>query len=958
MNNQTAVAIPTELQDELQQWTARFDDAVLKSLDGEALNAALQLSEKIERFALASHFGANFVCREPGDFIALVTQADEPRDGDHYTQLIAEALAAVSDIPHAKAALRRLRQREMVRIAWRDIVLGADVFSVMTELSAFADACIEGAVRWLQQHFTARFGIASDQHGDELALMVIGMGKLGGNELNFSSDIDLIFVYGEDGETHGGRREVTHQEYFDRIGREFIGLLNETTVDGYVFRVDMRLRPFGDSGPLTTSVAGLEHYYAVHGRDWERYALIKGRVITGDERSRKRLQDIIKPFVFRRYLDFGALEALREMKQLINREAGSAEMAGDVKRGPGGIREIEFTAQLFQLTRGGREPRLRERGLENTLQTIAGLDLLPATTVADLLAAYRFLRVSEHRLQQLNDWQTHALPDDTMARARQAYAMGFDDWLSYSETLKQHRDTTRAHFAALLGDGENCDEDELKPWIKLWRAAVDASELDAALAALPLAALKDTYTPLLELQSERFQQRLSRQGRERLDRLMPLLLAACTAEQTSAAGFERLVKLIAAVARRSVYVAFLADNPGALERLVKLFNASPWIADQIIAQPLLLDELLDPQSLFAPPDAARLTQLAEQHIRHDDGLESAMEALRAFRNQQMLRVAASEATDQFPLTEVSNQLTDIAEVCVRNALTLAWAETTAKYGCPGYEQDGEWLQAGFGIIGYGKLGGYELGYGSDLDVVFLHDCEGGKGHTRGNREIENEVFYTRLAQRFIHILSTTTPTGSAYEIDTRLRPSGSAGMMVTSTASFTRYLGEEAWVWEHQALVRARAVAGDESIASAFAETRAAVLARARNDRELQTEITSMRQRMRGELDRSNEQQFDLKQGRGGITDIEFMVQYAVLRWAAEHPVLLNWTDNLRLLETIASLALWSPQTCQALRDAYFAYRAANHRCALQHIDGIVAASEFAAHREQVSTNWDKLFGG
>ena len=947
--------LPAILREDGARLLERFCDAE----PGCRARSDSALAAQLAAVFAKSLFIAEYAIRWPAQFVAMIQHPDlgEARDRVAYDALLDQALTPCSDVAAAKAALRLVRRAEMVRIAWRDLELGVSVDTVMAELSAFADAVVSHAVAWLQRFLEPRFGRAYGEDGTPLSLLVLGMGKLGGGELNFSSDIDLLFIFEHDGETRGGRKDIEHQDYFDRVGREFIGLLNEKTADGFVFRVDMRLRPFGDSGPLSSSLAAIEHYYALHGRDWERYALIKARALCGDERCRIALESLIRPFVFRRYLDFGALDALREMKALIDRETSSAALNDNVKRGRGGIREIEFTAQLFQLTRGGREARLRSRALMPTLAACAELGLLEVHEVATLKASYRFLRMAEHRLQQVRDEQTHSLPHDDKERARVAFAAGFADWQAFETELGVHRQATRALFAALLkpagAPDENCAAAP-STWQSLWLQAAE-DNLAAGLAAHGRehpAALADI---VLSLKSERFQSRLSQHSRARLDRIMPALLQLICQRAISDETVQRVAALLRAVAGRSVYLAFLADNPDALTRLIELFAASAWIAQQITRHPLLLDELLDARTLYAPPDQARLHGLLAEQLGEAEDLEVAMETLRSFKNSQVLRVAASDITGQFPIAEVSNQLTYIAEACVAAALKLAWSDLVARYGAPGYSRAGSRRAAGVTVIAYGKLGGWELGYGSDLDVVFLHDSSGDDQRTDGARVVENNVFFSRLVQRFIHILSTVTPSGATYEIDTRLRPSGAAGQLVTNCEAFAEYQQREAWVWEHQALVRARPIAGDAALATRFSAIRAEVLTRRRDPATLQHDIAEMRERMVKEQDRGNAASFDLKHGLGGITDIEFMVQYAVLRWAGEHSPLLAWTDNLRLLETIADLGLLPAPLCRGLHDAYFAYRAELHRCALQQIDGLVDAKLFQAQRQEVREIWNTV---
>ena len=946
-------ALPTLLRDDTARLLDRFYAA-----DQERAAPALDpsLTAQLAAAFAKSTFIAEYAIRWPTEFLGLLATPTlaQAHDRAAYDAVLHAALANCHEFSTVQSALRSLRRAQMVRIAWRDLVLDTAVEVVMAELSAFADATVAHAVAWLQRHLEPRCGRACDEQGAPLSLLVLAMGKLGGGELNFSSDIDLLFIYECDGITRGGRKDIEHQDYFDRLGRDLIALLNEKTAEGYVFRVDMRLRPFGDSGPLTSSLAAIEHYYTVHGRDWERYALIKARALCGDEGCRTALAALIRPFVFRRYLDYGALDALREMKVLIDREASSEALRDDVKRGRGGIREIEFTVQLFQLIRGGREARLRNRALLPTLALCGELGLLEAEEVAHLSASYRFLRLVEHRLQEVRDEQTHRLPRDDKERARIAFAAGYADWPAFDAQLTTHRQSTRRLFEALLNPAGARDEEGLAAataWQELWQHA-NEEELPARLTrggrhdpAMLVAVVRD-------LKSERFQSRLSQHSRVRLDRIMPVLLEMICRRDVLDETVRRVAALLRAIAGRSVYLAFLADHPDALARLIDLFAASAWIALQITRYPILLDELLDVRVLYAPPDQAHLRALLHQQLGAAEDLEVAMETLRGFKNSQVLRVAASDITGKFPIAEVSNQLTYIAEACVGSALRLAWRDLVARYGTPGCVENGRRRTANMSVIGYGKLGGWELGYGSDLDLVFLHDSAGEEQRTDGERVIENNVFFSRLVQRLIHLLSTVTPSGATYEIDTRLRPRGAAGQLVSHCDAFGDYQNREAWVWEHQALVRARAIAGDTNLAQRFSDIRARILARPRDATALKREITEMRTRMGKERDRGDERSFDLKHGLGGITDIEFMVQYAVLRWAAAYPRLLIWTDNLRLLETIADLDLLPAALCRGLHDAYFAYRAALHRCALQQQDGLVDARQFQAQRQEVRQIW------
>lgn len=905
-----------------------------------------------------SPFIAEVAIADPQGFIDEICTAESlPRPSSYYRDMLVHGFAAADD-KEAFGFIRRFRNRELARIAWRDIVCGADVMDITCELSALADASIVSGVDWAARQLEERFGQPCNDDGTAISINVIGMGKLGGQELNFSSDIDLIFTYPTSGSTRGGRREISNQEFFDKLGQRLIALLNDKTADGFVFRVDMRLRPFGDSGPLTSNFDALEHYYQLHGRDWERYAMIKARIITGAIHEQAKLQAMLKPFVYRRYLDYGALAAVREMKALIDAEVARRDLEDNVKLGSGGIREIEFIGQTFQLIRGGREPSLQKREILPVLDACAALNLIDRADAHALIDAYRFLRRTEHRLQQVGDQQTHQLPHENVEQQRLAFGMGYGSYAAFAAALAEHRDNVRRCFRELLGPDEPATlegEGGLSIAAALWKnQETDTSTLTVLGFDDPIA----SADVIERLKDPRFLAQLSREALERLNRVMPRLIEATAERSHKATTFARLAELIVAIARRSVYLSLLADHPAALGRLIDLYDRSPWIARQITQHPLLLDELLDPRVLFAPPGRDKLVdQLGAMLAAHaPDDIERMMDALRDFKNQQVLRVAASDMMDQFPVAEVSNQLSFIAAALLHHALATAERVMQEKHGEPHCIVDGVSKKVAFAIIAYGKLGGLELGYGSDLDLVFLHNGRGEGQVTDGMRPIDNSVYFTRLTQRIIHYLSTRTAAGRAYEVDTRLRPSGESGLLVSSISAFAEYQKSSAWTWEHQALIRARPVAGAPSVMAAFTQTRFETLSELRDDKKLRDDITEMRERMRAELDRSDAVSFDLKQGVGGITDIEFMVQYAVLRWAHDHHELLAFTDNLRLLEALTRLGFLSAEAGKTLHDAYFAYRAEIHRCALQEIDGLVDDDQHHEHRAAVTKLWHEIF--
>ena len=877
-------------------------------------------------------------------------------DAAVYEQRVAEALAEVSDETTLMRALRALRHREMVRIAWRDIGGLADLDETLADTSSFADAVLGACLARLTEWQQERLGVPLGEDGETQSLVVLALGKLGAGELNFSSDIDLVFAFPRPGMTDGARRQLSNDEFFVRLGRRLIKVLNERTKEGFVFRVDMRLRPFGAVGPLALSFDALEDYYQTHGRDWERYALIRARAVTGDAERGEALLARLRPFVYRRYLDFGALESMRDMKSLIEDEVARKGLEDDIKLGPGGIREIEFTGQAFQMVRGGREPTLRDRRILSVVGRLGELGYLPAYAVADLRAAYRFLRTTEHRLQQDGDRQVHTLPAGAEGRSRLAAGMRLADWEQFSRVLAQHRGRVNAQFAQVFGGEPDTSESD-EELARLWSGDLaDESALailgaagfaDAEAAREVLRRFADSYT--LKLLDER--------GRKRLKRLGPDLLRAVGSQSNAVQTLQRILQIIETIARRSSYLALLVERPLALSQLVQLCAASPWIARLLGRHPLLLDELMSPDSLYVPLDREALaSDLRERLAALPPGdMEQEMECLRQFKQASVLHVAAADVASAMPLMKVSDHLTEIAEICLEQVLELAWRDMTSRYGEPRCGEEGEREVAPFAIAAYGKLGGLELGYGSDLDVVFVHGSRGPDQRTDGDREVENDRFFSRLAQRVVHYLTTYTAEGTLYELDFRLRPSGAKGLLVNGIEGLRTYLLEEAWTWEHQALVRARVVAGDKRLARRFAEIRREVLLLERDAEKLRREVREMRERMRRELGSGAGPELDIKQDAGCIADIEFMVQYGVLRWASRLGDYLDYPDNIRLLEGFAAAGLMRHDDAEFLMDAYRTYRARVHALALQEENTVQGDAEIERYREGVLRIWRDL---
>lgn len=949
------MSLQENLPETLQGPVTRAWAAILEAsgpTEGSALEGLLQRSgfaQQLARVLAGSRYVGETLRRRPWLLVQLATtgQLETPLRQGALEAELAELLARSDDDPGV--VLRRFRQRHMLRIIWRDLNRLAPTLETTRDVSWLADACITLGLELCSAELEAKYGQPRGKRsGEHQELVVLAMGKLGAHELNLSSDIDLIFTYPESGNTEGARRSMSNEEFFTRVGRALIALLDPVTAEGFVFRVDMRLRPYGESGSLVQSFAALEAYYQEQGRDWERYALIKARPVTGSQQHRRALMECLQPFVYRRYVDYSAIESLRSMKQLIVAEVRRRGLQENVKLGSGGIREIEFIAQCFQLIRGGRDVTLQRRELCAVLAECAGLGCLPESVVQELQGAYLFLRDVEHGIQAWEDRQTQELPADPIAQAALGHCMGFGDYDTFSQALERHRDAVATHFAALIAEDE--DSTPAPESADLWSADCDPQQL----ADLGFSDAEGLAQSLRALFDSRRIQSLQAEGRERLDRFMPLLVEACAESEHPDLALERSLPLVSAVARRSAYLLLLIENPPALADLAALCGASPWIAEQLATRPALLDELLDRASLYTAPEREALqSELRQQTARLTvDDLEGHMDALRYFKASQVLRVAASELSGRLPLMKVSDKLSFIAEVCLEQVLALAWAQLALRYGEPAREGTG----TGFVVLAYGKLGGIELSYASDLDLVFIYNARRG-GYTDGDRSIDNATFYMRLGQKMIHILETRMGLGQLYEIDMRLRPSGDSGMLVSTLSGFEHYQRKEAWTWEHQALVRARTVAGDGGLAQQVDALRRDILCNPRDVSALAREVASMREKMRGHAKvRLEDAEMDLKQGFGGIVDIEFVVQYAVLAWASQEPILADWSDNVRILEALAVSGYLQREQCQALIQAYLQLRSVTHQLALQQQPAKLPVAQFATERSTVQLVWDSIF--
>lgn len=910
-----------------------------------------------------SDFAAHSLCQYPELALTLDESVDlqgADRAGA-YSSALVSTLAGVTDEPSLLRILRRFRHRELVVIAWREMLLGAAVEESFEHISALADALILAAYRWYYQRLCTELGTPTDANGQAVPLLIVGMGKLGGRELNFSSDIDLIFTFPHNGVTQGGRRELANQQFFIRLGQKLVNALHQSTVDGQVYRVDMRLRPFGESGPLAVSFNAMEEYYQHHGRTWERYAMVKARIINGEGAYSDQLRAMLRPFVFRRYIDFGVIDSLRQMKAMIAAEVRRKGLHDNIKLGAGGIREIEFIAQVFQLIRGGREPSLQVRHLPNALAAIEALGDLTPADAQQLQQSYRLLRRVENFLQAFDDQQTQTLPDDELNQARLAWLMGHHSWQACRQQIQDTMSGVHQQFEGLIGDNTEAEEEGAPQiWFDIWQTELEIRELTPLLEeqGMPGEKALGLAQGVMTFKAEYPRRAMGPQGRQALDKLMPVLLDKIVQTDTPDLLFARVQHILLHIVTRSAYLQLLVENAGALKQLLRLCEASSLVAEQLARYPILLDELLLPQTLYQPiPIESYRDELRQFLLRvPEDDVEQQMEALRQFKQIQLLRIAAADVADTLALMQVSDHLTWLAEAIVDEVVNQAWVQMSARHGVPDAlthlsEQGGN---RGFGVVAYGKLGGIELAYNSDLDLVFVQQS-GLTGQTSGPKPLDVRQFYLRLAQRIIHLFSTRTASGVLYELDMRLRPSGNSGLMVIPLDAYQQYLQHQAWVWELQALVRSRFIVGDRGLADEFMLIRQQALSQTRLADDLVIEVLNMREKMRQHLIKAKAGEFDLKQSAGGLVDIEFLTQYLVLAFAPQHTkALTRWSDNIRILEAAVEVDLLEEGEAQRLKTAYCAIRNRGHRLSLRDEPSRVPDSELCTEREWVVTSWHK----
>lgn len=865
--------------------------------------------ERLARLALASDFAIDTLVRQPGLLVRLLA--------DEGSEAASPPMLTRDNRNEWPALLRRFRAAESTRLIWRDVQGLDDVEATLRGTTRLAEQCLETALAALETEFAERNGVVRDANGAPVRLVVFALGKLGGGELNFSSDIDLVYAYACDGQSDGPRT-LPAETYFARLGQQLAKLLDEVTADGFSHRVDLRLRPYGNAGRVAWSFGALEQYFQREGRDWERYAWQKARPVAGDIAAGERFLDLLQPFVYRKYLDFGALEGLREMKSLIAAEVARKDLADDIKRGPGGIREIEFLVQALQLIRAGREPALQRRGLLASLAALVDGGQVAPDVGRRLAEGYRFLRRLENRLQMMGDAQVYALPSDPAVRQRLAAGLGFDGFASMLAALDTVRDFVSAEFAALLAQRQKQHKpDSIAAYWKQLPEGGDGEALaDAGFGEA--AALDHQLRDFLRGATAR---QSSDIARARLGRVMPALIAASAAATQPDAALRRVLALVQNILRRSSYLALLDEQPQALARLVEALSRSALLGDRVVRYPVLLDELLDIRTREAMPSAEAMREACSAAVVQAQGdIDHALRLLNEVRQAISFRIALAALDGRQPASDSARQLADLADAVLVEVHALAREELV--------ETHGEVPDARFAMLGYGSLGGQELGFGSDLDLVFLYDALPA-AESDGRRPLDAQRWFARLAQKIVGYLQAETAAGRLYEVDVRLRPDGSKAMLVTTLASFSDYQRERAWTWERQALVRARCVIGEAGLCADVERIRAEVLAMPHQEDALRADVMEMRRRMRSELDRSDDRVFDLKQGEGGLVDLEFLLQYLVLREGARTPALLVPRNSHDLIAALGDAGVLPAADARRLAAAHATLLEAGLRCTL-----------------------------
>ena len=831
-------------------------------------------------------------------------------------------------------SLRKLRQHVIANIILRDLNQLAHLDEVLKSVTALAEVVLNHAHQFHFEALKSMHGSPIGFNGEEQHLSIVGMGKLGGEELNVSSDIDLIFAYPEEGDTNG-KESISNQSFFIKLGKKIISSINDITEDGFVFRVDMQLRPFGSEGQLACSYQMLEDYYQKYGREWERYAWVKGRVIVGPH---EELHKIIDPFIYRKYLDYGALNSMRDLKAQIQNDVNKRGIQENIKLGRGGIRKVEFIAQVYQLIRGGQDKTLRIKSLLPTLALLEAKQLLSKEGVKALSEAYEFLRNLEHRLQYMEDMQTQELPKSDESKLRIAQSMNYQDWHVFYQDLEIHRANVEFYFDEVFKESiQEENSEELNIAKTLWNSTLKLEDAHFALKKFGFKSSNEAYQVLDGLKRSSRYLHLPEASRQRFDLLMPLIIHQMSLISNPDSTLIRIISILESICKRASYLAMLTENPSALKILIKLSEAGSWLTQYLIQHPILIDELLDINHFYRKPDFAAIKEkLSKDLLEAKDDIEQQMNIMRNIKHATIFKLAALEVIGDVSVENLSDYLTELADLLIDETLKLVWGHMYPEQNDP----------PKFAVIAYGKFGGKEMSYTSDLDIVFLYDDD---------REGVIEK-YGRFAQRINSWLSTYTSSGVLYEIDLALRPDGASGLLVSSLEVFKDYQLKRAWTWEHQAITRARFCAGDKDIGDQFEKIRFDIVTSQRDTNKLKRDIVEMRERM-FEKHKTAKDYFNLKQDRGGIIDIEFIVQYFVLAFSTVHKELTDNIGNIGLLNLFSEKGLIEASIAKHLIDAYRTYRSLQHQLGLEaKIDGNVNYLQVGSHPNEVREIWEQTF--